>query len=424
MKKVSLPQLAWYGAGTLEISFPDGWEIEECHMAGHDRPALSPPAIDEAVLHPVAGLPIHAAARGSKEICVIFDDMSRPTRVAQIIPVVLAELERAGVQDCGIRFVCALGSHGALARPDFVKKLGEAVVSRFPVFNHNVVGNCTTVGTTTSGIELRINSEVAACDYKIAIGCIVPHAFAGFGGGAKIILPGVASFETICDMHRMKLMDSGSKTMDLGGMGCIEGNLIRENIEEAATLAGLDFVIDALVNTRGETVSLYAGTPRAAFDAALSEARWHYMTQPATDCDIVVTNTFAKANEGEGGTITGFPSLKSSGGDLVLISNAPEGHVTHYLFGNWGSLSPDRFGLVVQLPPQVERLIIFNEYKDHTAAGYFAPVERVLMLDSWREVLRALRERHGETTKVAVYSSSEIQYCGNPPATERRGEEG
>lgn len=429
-KVVELPQLVWDGVAALQLTFPDSWEIEECHMAGHDRPALEPSRIREAILEPIGSAPIREAARGKKEVCIIFDDMSRPTRVAQIVPVVLEELAKAGIEDHQIRFICALGSHGTLTRRDFVKKLGEEVVSRFPVFNHNLVGACSFVGTTSFGTELCINSEVVGCDYKIAIGCIVPHAFAGFGGGAKIILPGVASFETVRAMHRMKAAavagagEGAGETMDFGGMACIEGNRIRENIEEAAAMVGLDFKIDVLVNTRGETVSLYAGAPRAAFDAALEEARRHYLTARATDCDVVVTNTFAKANEGEGGVITGFGSLKRTGGDMVLISNAPEGHVVHYLFGNWGSLGSDGLRLIVQLPPQVERLIIFDRYKDLTSVGYFAPREKVLILSEWDEVLGVLRERRGDGSKVAVYSSAEIQYCSDSaggPSTAHAG---
>jgi len=380
-------------------------------MAGHDRPALDPVLVKEAILHPIGTRPISVAARGKKEICVIFDDMSRPTQVAPMIPYVLEELEKADIGDDQIRFVCALGCHSALTRRDFVKKLGEEVVSRFPIFNHNIVGNCSPVGTTSFGTELRINAEVVRCDYKIALGSIVPHGFAGFGGGAKIILPGIASFETIAAMHRMTLSDGESGPVALGGMGCIHGNLMRQNIEEAAVMVGLDFKIDAIVNTWGETVSVYAGAPEAAFNEGLIEARRHYLTPRAKDCDVVVTNTFAKANEGEGGVITGFPSVKKTGGDVVLICNAPEGHVAHYLFGNWGNISSDEFRLVVQLPQYVERVIVFNEYKDLTAAGFFAPSERVLMLDKWDDVLQVLGERRGDGTKVCVYSSAEIQYC-------------
>jgi nickel-dependent lactate racemase len=279
------------------------------------------------------------------------------------------------------------------------------------VFNHNLVGNHTSVGRTTSGIDLQINAEVAACDYKIAIGSVVPHAFAGFGGGAKMILPGVASFETIGALHRMKLGGADAKTLDFGGMGCIEGNPIRKTIEEAAAMVGLDFLVAAIVNEWGETVSVHAGGARTAFEAAVEEARRPYLTPQPMGCDIVVTNTFAKANEAEGGTITGFPSIEAAGGDLVLISNAPEGHVSHYLLGTWGTVSPGEFRLVVQLPERVERLILFGEYRDLTAAAYFAPREKVVVVDRWADVLRLVEQRHGPEARVAVYSSAEVQYC-------------
>ena len=411
MNVVRLPQLPWSATGNLEITFPDGWEIELCHMAGYDRAPLNPALIKEAVLKPIGTQPISEAARGKKEVVIIFDDMSRPTRVAGIVPHVLEELAEAGITDDQIRFVCALGCHGALTRHDFVKKLGEDVVARFPIFNHNIVGNHNFVGTTSLGTDLYINSEVMQCDFKIGIGSIVPHGFAGYGGGAKIILPGIASFETILAMHDMRSSERSSTSIDVKTMGCVLNNSIRRNIEEAAAMVGLDIKIDAIVNMWGETVSLYAGSPELAFNEAIKEGREHYLTPRADDCDVVVTNTFAKANEGEGGVITGLPSVTRRGGDVVLIANAPEGHVVHYLFGNWGSIRGGDSRLEVQLPAHVGRLIVFNEYRDQTAAGFFAPREKVLLLDKWEDVVRVLAEKHGEHAKVGVYSSAEIQYC-------------
>ena len=102
-----------------------------------------------------------------------------------MMPVILEELEKAGVRDDQIRFVCALGAHGALNRRDFVKKLGEEAASRFPVFNHNIVGNCTLVGTTSFGTDLHINTEVVRCDYKIALDRSYLTAFAGFGAARR-----------------------------------------------------------------------------------------------------------------------------------------------------------------------------------------------------------------------------------------------
>ena len=122
---IKLPQLAWHGTRALELPLPDGWQVEVCHMAGYRRPALRPDKIRAAINSPLGSPPIRELARGKKEVVIIFDDMSRVTRVAEIVPSVLEELAAAGIADSQVRFIAALGTHGAMNRLDFVKKLGE-----------------------------------------------------------------------------------------------------------------------------------------------------------------------------------------------------------------------------------------------------------------------------------------------------------
>ncbi|MFH1646305.1 MAG: lactate racemase domain-containing protein, partial [Chloroflexota bacterium] len=195
--RIKLPQLAWHGQKELDLDLPPGWRVDVCRMAGHDRPALKPAEIGKAVARPPGLPPLREYARGKKEVVIIFDDMARVTRVADIVPHVLAELAAAGIADGQIRFIAAVGCHGAMNRLDFVKKLGEDVLARFPVYNHDPFANCVEVGTTAGGTRVLINAEVMRCDLKIAVGSIVPHIMAGFGGGGKIVLPGVAAYETI-----------------------------------------------------------------------------------------------------------------------------------------------------------------------------------------------------------------------------------
>ena len=121
-----LPQLAWHGTKELALPLPDDWQVEMGYMAGYNRPALSSDQIREAVTDNLIGIPpIRELARGKKEVVIIFDDMTRVTRVAEIVPFVLKELAAAGIPDSHIRFIAALGCHGAMNRLDFVKKLGE-----------------------------------------------------------------------------------------------------------------------------------------------------------------------------------------------------------------------------------------------------------------------------------------------------------
>lgn len=405
-------QLAWYETRELEIPLPDNWQIEICNMAGYNRPAMSRDQIKDCIVNPIGSAPIRELARDKNEVVVIFDDMTRVTRAADIVPFIMEELAAADIPDNKIRFICALGCHGAMNRLDFVKKLGEEIVAKFPIYNHNPFDNCIYVGITNRGTKISINAEVMKCDLKIAIGCITPHIMTGFGGGGKIMLPGVSSVETIESLHRLGIK-VGQEHPDKAvvGMGIFDDNPMRFDIEEAATLAGLDVKIDCIVNSRGKTVAIFAGALIPAYAAGVQEAKAHYLTPRAEGKDIVIANTFAKANEAAIGLITAFPAVSSKGGDVVLICNAPEGQVTHYLMGSFGKTIGGNLRLQIGLPPYVNHLIVYTEYPDIAGGGYFEESDKVLLMNHWDDVLQVLQQFHGDNTKVAVYPNADIQYC-------------
>jgi nickel-dependent lactate racemase len=413
MKKqvIKLPQLVWQGVRDLELAFPEEWLVEVCQMAGYNRPALTFTEIEKAVKNPIGTKPIRELARNRKQTVIIFDDIQRATRVAQIVPFVLEELAEAGMPDSNIRFVAATGCHAAMDRFDFVKKLGEDVLRRFPVYSHNAFGSCEDIGCTSLGTRLLVNSEVMSCDLKIAIGSIVPHAFAGFGGGAKIILPGVCHYGTCVDFHALASKFAKEHPDQPIGIGIIENNLLRVNMEEAAAKVGLDIKIDTLMNSYGETTAVYAGDLKTAYSEAVKDASRHYDTIPAKDCDIVVANAFAKVAECESGLEMAFPAVKKEGGEVVLVGNAPEGHVAHYLGGPWGKTYRGKLQMQCGLADNIRRLIIYNEYPDLTIYGFFANPEKVQVISKWDEVLELLRKKYPGSAKVAVYPNADIQYC-------------
>jgi nickel-dependent lactate racemase len=368
-----------------------------------------------AINSPIGTGRIRELACGKSEVVIIFDDMSRVTRTAKLVPFILEELAAAGIPDSRIRFVCALGTHAALNRLDFVKKLGEKVLARFPVYNHNPFGNSTYVGTTrTYGTKVYINQEVIDCDFKIAIGLVVPHRMSGFGGGGKIILPGVASFETIEYNHRAFYKDMAQqREKPVYGLGVFDDNPLRLDIEEAATLAGLDVLISCLVNGWGETVAVFSGTLALSYAAAVKEAKAHYLTPMVEGKDIVIANTFTKANESWLGLSNAFRTISPSGGDVVLIANIPEGQVTHYLLGSFGKTNPAPLRSPVKIPQHINHLIVYSEYPDLAGRAYFEASDKVLAMSKWSNVLSKLREFHGTQAKVAVYPNAEIQYCAS-----------
>jgi len=249
------------------------------------------------------------------------------------------------------------------------------------------------------------------CDLKIAIGSTVPHPGAGFGGGGKIILPGVVSFETIRDSHQQREQDRLKYQDDpIIGPGIFDNNPFRVCVHEAANLAGLDVLINCIVNMWGETVAVYAGALDPAYAAAVKEAKTHYLTPTIKGKDIVIANTFAKVNEAHIGLGIAYPAVNTRGGDVVLIANAPGGPVTHYRAGGFGKIIQARRHQQSGIPQHINHLITYTEYPD-AKWNHFEEPDKALLMYKWDDVLKLLQQSHGADTKVAVYPNAEIQYC-------------
>ena len=402
---IRLPQMEWYGDTELEIDFPDSWEVMVCHMHGHNAFPLSEDGIRKAFDNPIGTMTIRELAKGKKEVVILFDDMSRPTPSAVLIPYVLKELAAAGIPDDNIRFIAAIGAHGSMNGIDFRKKLGDEVMGRFLVYNHNPYENCTSLGMSSRGIPISINSEVMSCDLKIGLGSIVPHPFAGFGGGSKIILPGVASMETI---------DSNHTSLGLSptiGIGKCDGNVMKQDMDEVARMAGLDVKVDAILNLKREVTALFVGNPIEEHIEGVKLAKEHYATDMVTDCDIVIANCYSKANEMSLAPPIASPLLSQKGGDMILIVVTPEGQINHY----WSRSFGKRFGgrawaRKTGLPRNTKRLTIMAPYSDKVGGDWVAPYSSINWAKTWVEVIQELKDRYGDKAKVAVIPDATIQY--------------
>jgi len=409
-KTVRLPQLAWYGDTELDIEFPDSWDVTVCRMRGHDAPPLDDAGFRKAFANPIGTKTIREMAQGKKEVAVLFDDMTRATPTAVMIPYVLEELAAAGIPDDSIRFIAAIGAHGSMNGIDLRKKLGDEVMGRFLVYNHNPYENCTPLGASSRGIPMRINSEFMSCDLKIGVGSIVPHPMTGFGGGSKIILPGVASIETI-DLNHTRLGPSPTT-----GIGKHEGNIQKLDMNEAARMAGLDVKVDGILNLKREITAVFVGDVVEEHDEGVKLAREHYATDMVTGCDIAVANCFSKANEMLLAPRIACPLITEKGGDMVLIAVTPEGQINHYWSRSFGRGFGGRaFAHKTGLPPRTKRLSVLQPYPDKVGGDWVAPYEMINWARSWPEVLRELKNSYGDRAKVAVIPDATIQYFPDAP---------
>jgi len=225
-KTIRILTYPWFGDQPLDLTFPDGWNVVECRMAGHDAPRLDEEEIRRKIQHPIGSPSLRELADGKNECVILVDDLSRPFKASQILPAVLDELHSGGITDEHIRFVMAQGCHQWMVLSAIRKKLGDDIPERFLVFNHNPFDNNQFLGKTSQGTPVSVNKEVMSCDLKVAVHGIVPHRRAGFGGGGKIVLPGISSIETVTYNH--------TNISEGVGKGRIKGNMRRRDMDEAA----------------------------------------------------------------------------------------------------------------------------------------------------------------------------------------------
>jgi len=409
---IKLPQYSWYNPREVEFPLPDSWRVVVHNIAGYNRPAMKASEIRKAITSPIGMPPLRELARGKKEVVILFDDLTRSTRVYEIVPFVLEELAEAGITDDRIRFIAAVANHQAMDRISLAKKLGEGILARFAVYNHCPFLNCTYIGTSSYGTKAYINSEVMHCDLKIGIGQIVPHPLYGLSGGGKIIVPGVASYETVVAHHGQThaAWMTERRKAGLPATGVIDGSPINADAMEIARMAGLDMLINCLVNLWGETVAIFAGALEPAYKAAVKEAKSHYLAINTSDSDIVIANAFNKAAEFNMALANALPAVGRQGGDIVLIANSPSGQDVHYLFDSFGKTISGSLGRPMTLAPHINRVIFYTEYPEARILGRFANRDKVLLMSDWREVIKTLEESHGAGTKVTVYPGADIQY--------------
>lgn len=409
-KKIKVPQLAWWGDVETELNFPRNFDITFCKMNGHNAPKINEEDFQNAFNNPIGCKPIRELAKGKKNVVILFDDMSRPTKASEIAPFVIKELLIGGVKDDNIQFICALGSHGPLTAYDFAKKLGEDIIARFNVYNHNVYENCTYIGRTTFATPVSLNNEFVNADLKIGIGSILPHIDVGFGGGGKIVLPGISSIETITHNHRFAWgKDENNDINTDKNPGADQVNIQLKDIEEACKISGMDVKIDAILNIKRDITALFVGDPIAQYYEGVKLAKRHYLTPKPERAEIVVANCNAKINEAVIGMAVAESLLPDSGGTIVMINNNPSGEVCHYLRRSFGNHMGGRFWRPPTISKKIKRLILLMPYKNKASTDWLAPSEAITWAKKWEDVLKILNSDYPDGGRVAVIPDATIQ---------------
>ena len=314
-----------YGRGFLDVDFPDDRTtvIEPAHQAGlPDERAAVVAALDA----PTDALPLRAPISPEKTICIVHTDITRATPNDRLIPWLLAYLEGAGARREKITLLNGLGTHRPNTRGELEQMLTPSVVANYRCLNHEPENDdaLVRVGVTRGGVPALLNRHFVEADVRIVTGFIEPHFFAGFSGGPKGIMPGVAGMKTVMCNHGAVNIGDRRATF-----GVTAGNPIWEEMRDIALRAGPSFLLNVALNERREITGVFAGDLIAAHRAGYEFVRAGAMQRVEAPFDVVVTT-----NSGYPLDMNLYQGVKGmraaelivkDGGTIILAAECAEG---------------------------------------------------------------------------------------------------
>ncbi|MDY3973702.1 MAG: nickel-dependent lactate racemase [Veillonella caviae] len=256
-----------YGDGFVDFKLDEKRLIGELHMA--ETPVLPNPeqAIRDAFDNPIDSKPLKELIKAGETVAIIANDTTRIANTHIFMPILIEYLNNIGVSDDHIKIVFALGTHRDMTEAEMRQEVSPEIADRIQLINSNAKKSedFVHVGTTSFGTPVELNRHVVEADHIICTGSVVHHFFAGFGGGRKAILPGVASYETIRKNHSLMLDDKAA-------IGELDGNPIYDDQIEGVALCPPTFLLNVVLNGEKEFTGVFAG---------------HYITAHKAACDFV-----------------------------------------------------------------------------------------------------------------------------------------
>ena len=270
------------------FSLPEGWV--PIHF-GETKEETSRSSVEQmthdALSAPAGTSPLKDLISGAQRIAVIVDDWTRPTPVADILQVLLPYLASNGCRRENVTIVIALGTHVAMTEEELEARVGRDVISHYKIVQHNAwQSDLVPIVLPGDTRPLRINPEVARAEVKIGISSILPHPMAGYGGGPKILMPGVSNFEFIRDHHMRHTVHPRSLA------GLTKGNPFHEDCMRAARVIGLDFSINCVYNQHGQVARIVGGGLEAAFTTAVGACLEKLGVRFEEKVDVTITSTY------------------------------------------------------------------------------------------------------------------------------------
>ena len=327
-----------FGKEKQFVNIPDGVNVRE--LTANDNIEFN--AVDADVVHalenPIGSPRLRDIVKPGEKIAIITSDITRPMPTYKVMPALLDELAAAGVDFKDVTLVFALGSHRKQSPEEQKRLAGDVAYGKINVVDSDPE-DCVHMGVTANGTPVDITRVVAEADRRIALGNIEFHYFAGYSGGYKAVMPGVSTPAAIQSNHKLMIRPESCA-------GRLEGNPVREDIEEAGCICGLDFILNVVLDEHKNIVKVVCGDPVKAHRVGAAFLDKLYTKEIDCGADIVIVSQGGAPKD-----LNLYQTQKAldnskhavkDGGIIILIGSCAEGYGEH-TFEDWmlNSESPD-----------------------------------------------------------------------------------
>ena len=355
-----------YGHGTQTATIPDENYLGELNVAT-DLPGAEDPYAEvlRSLRDPIGTPPLAEMVKGVQSVAVVVNDHTRKTPTRLILPPVLDELNEAGIPDSAVTVIFGCGTHRDVTQEEADYLLGNHCCDRVKWENHQHLGDdLVNLGDNGLGNTVWINKTFVEADFRLLIGDIEFHYYAGYSGGRKSVLPAVAGDKTIQHNHAQLLHPNAST-------GNLVDNPIHEDMVASARMAKTDFIVNTVNNTKREIVRSFAGDLEGAHLEGIKMVDSMYKVNLPQLADIVVVSSGGAPKDLDiyQGTKSVDNALRAvrKGGALVALLEAPEG-LGHQVFNSWIR----EYGTLEELEDQVKHAFVLGGHKAYYIRKYNA----------------------------------------------------
>ncbi|MFD0682020.1 MULTISPECIES: nickel-dependent lactate racemase [unclassified Paenibacillus] len=401
-----------YGKHGLSVEVPDHAVLVE----PHDIPGVADEkqAVLEALRQPIASPPLREMVKATDRIVIVISDITRPTPNDKLVPWIISELPHVPLEQ--ITILNGTGTHRDQTREEFVQMLGESIVDKVRVINHHCQepDELVKVGRSSFGCDAYLNKTYVEADFRIVTGFIEPHFFAGFSGGCKGIMPGIAGLETIMTFHNARMIGNPLSTW---------GNLINNPLQEMAREINLmckpDFMLNVTLNGQKQITGVFAGELFAAHAEGCAYTKQHAMARCEERFDVVITsNSGYPLDQNLYQAVKGMSAahkIVKQGGAILCAAECSDGIPNH---GNYAKIlqmadTPQQLLDMIEDPNfqmfdqwQVQKQAVIQVWADVYVQSRLTDEEikksMLKPMSSIEETLTELQKIYGEGMSIAI----------------------